>query len=131
MVQLKAFRGQFVILYFYPKDNTPGCTKEACAFRDQFQALQKKNAVILGVSPDSVASHQKFAKKHDLPFSLIADTGKEIVNAYGAWGKKLFMGRLFDGTHRVSFLIDPEGRIKTIWPKVKPAEHPQQVLEML
>ncbi len=130
-VSLSDFKGKSVILYFYPRDNTPGCTKEACAFRDEFAAFKKKGAVVLGVSTDSAKSHDKFVEKQKLPFTLLADEDKKIVNAYGVWGEKHFMGKKFMGTNRVTFLIGPDGRIKKIWPKVKPAQHAQEVLDSL
>ncbi len=127
-VALKDFRGKPVILYFYPKDDTPGCTKEACAFRDEFAAFKKHGAVVLGVSIDSVKAHLKFAEKYKLPFVLVADDEKKIVQAYGVWAQKSFMGRKYMGTHRVTFLIGPDGKIRQIWPLVKPAEHAKEVL---
>ena len=127
-VSLADYKGKHVVLYFYPKDDTPGCTKEACGFRDSFAALTKKGAVVLGVSPDAVRSHDKFVEKFKLPFPLLADEGKKIANAYGVWGEKSFMGRKYMGVHRVTFLIGPDGRIKKIWPKVKPEEHAAEVL---
>jgi len=127
-VSLADFRGQHVILYFYPKDNTSGCTKEACAFRDHFAAFKKKGAVILGVSTDSVKSHDQFVAKHQLSFPLLADEDKKIVNAYGVWGGKTFMGRKYEGIYRVTFLIGPDGRIHKIWPQVKPEDHAAEVL---
>ncbi|HEY9171750.1 MAG TPA: thioredoxin-dependent thiol peroxidase [Verrucomicrobiae bacterium] len=130
-VSLADFQGQRVVLYFYPKDETPGCTKEACAFRDHFAEFQKRGAVVLGVSPDSVKSHDKFAGKHRLPFILLADENREVVQAYGVWGEKVFMGRKYLGTHRVTFLIGPDGRIKKIWPQVKPDGHAAEVLAAL
>ena len=130
-VSLSDFRGKNVILYFYPRDDTPGCTKEACAFRDDFAEFKKKGAVVLGVSTDSEKSHAKFAAKFHLPFTLLADEDKIIVQSYGVWGPKQFMGMKFTGTHRVTFLIGPDGKIKKIWPKVKPAEHAQEVLAAL
>ena len=130
-ISLADFKGKNVILYFYPKDDTPGCTKEACAFRDQFADFNKKGAVILGVSPDSVKKHDKFVEKFKLPFTLLADVDKKIVEAYGVWGEKTFMGRKYMGTHRVTFLIGPDGRIKKIWPLVKPEEHAAEVLAAL
>ncbi len=130
-MSLADFRGRNVILYFYPRDNTPGCTKEACAFRDEFAAFKSAGAVVLGVSTDSAKSHAKFADKYKLPFPLLADEEKRIVQAYGVWGKKRFMGREYMGTRRVTFLIDPEGKIKCIWPEVKPTDHARQVLEAL
>jgi peroxiredoxin Q/BCP len=127
-VSLADFRGRTVILYFYPKDDTPGCTKEACAFRDHFAAFKKKGAVILGVSVDPVKAHDKFAQKFKLPFTLVADVDKKIVAAYGVYGEKTFMGRKYQGTYRVTFLIGPDGRIQKIWPLVKPEEHAAEVL---
>lgn len=130
-VKLSEQKGKPVILYFYPKDDTPGCTKEACAFRDLFADFKKKGAVVWGVSVDSVKSHQKFTEKFKLPFPLLADEEKKVVNAYGVWGEKVFMGRKYQGIHRVTFLIGPDGRIKQIWPKVKPEEHAAEVLAAL
>ena len=130
-ISLAELKGKNVILYFYPKDDTSGCTKEACAFRDDFAAFKKRGAVILGVSPDSVKSHDKFVKKFSLPFPLLADKDKKIVEAYGVWGMKIFWGRKYLGTHRVTFLIGPDGRIKKIWPNVKPEEHAPEVLAAL
>src|SRR5437660_2399160 len=119
-ISLADLKGKNVILYFYPRDNTPGCTKEACAFRDEFSQFRKKGAIVLGVSTDSVKSHDKFVEKFNLPFPLLADEDKSIAEAYGVWGEKKFMGITYQGVHRVTFLIGPDGRIKRIWPKVKP-----------
>ena len=130
-VSLSDFKGRNVILYFYPRDDTPGCTKEACAFRDEFASLKKQGVAILGVSIDSAKSHLKFAEKFKLPFTLLADENKKIVQAYGVWGQKSFMGRKYMGTHRVTYLIGPDGKIKKTWPTVKPAEHAQEVLAAL
>ncbi len=130
-VSLADFKGKHVVLYFYPRDDTPGCTKEACAFRDRFGELQRKGAVVLGVSVDSTKSHDKFLKKFKLPFTLVSDEDRKIVKAYGVWGEKSFMGRKYLGTHRVTFLIGPDGRIKKIWPKVKPEVHGEEVLAAL
>jgi peroxiredoxin Q/BCP len=130
-ISLADFKGRSVILYFYPKDDTPGCTKEACAFRDHFAGFKKRGAVVLGVSTDSAKSHGKFVDKFKLPFPLLADEDKKIVEAYGVWGEKSFMGRKYLGTHRVTFLIGPDGRIKKIWPRVKPEEHAAEVLAAL
>jgi len=130
-VSLLDYKGKNVILYFYPKDDTPGCTKEACAFRDQFAVFKKKGAVVLGVSVDPVKAHDKFVEKYKLPFTLLADVDKKIVEAYGVWGQKTFMGRKYLGVHRVTFLIGPDGKIKKIWPKVKPEEHATEVLAAL
>lgn len=131
VVRLKDLRGKFVVLYFYPKDDTPGCTREACGFRDVYHQLQKKGAVVLGVSVDPVKSHKKFTDKFQLPFLLLADEDKALVTAYGVWGEKVFMGRKYLGVHRVTFLIGPDGRIRQVWPKVKPEEHPAEVLAAL
>ena len=130
-VSLSDFRGKNVILYFYPRDNTPGCTKEACAFRDEIAEFHKRGAVILGVSTDSPKKHDNFIKKYNLPFTLVADEDKTIVQTYGVWGPKTFMGVPYHGTSRVTFLIGPDGRIKHIWPKVKPAIHAWEILEAL
>jgi peroxiredoxin Q/BCP len=130
-LSLADFKGKNVILYFYPKDDTPGCTKEACAFRDGFADFKKKGAVVLGVSPDSVKSHDKFVEKFKLPFTLLADEDRRIVQDYGVWGEKSFMGRRYMGVYRVTFLIGPDGVIKKIWPKVKPEEHAAEVLAAL
>ncbi len=130
-VALSDFKEKNVILYFYPRDNTPGCTKEACAFRDAFAMFKKRGAVVLGVSTDSVESHDKFAAKYNLPFTLVSDVDKRIVRAYGVWGEKAFLGRKYQGTYRVTFLIGPDGRIKKIWPAVKPAGHAKEVLAAL
>jgi peroxiredoxin Q/BCP len=127
-VSLADFKGKHVVLYFYPRDDTPGCTKEACAFRDQYAAIQGKGAVVLGVSTDPVKSHDKFVSKFKLPFPLLADEDRRIIEAYGVWGQKSFLGRKYMGTYRVTFLIGPDGRIQKIWPAVKPAEHAAEVL---
>ena len=131
LVSLAGFKGKNVVLYFYPRDDTPGCTKEACAFRDEFSAFKRKDTIVLGVSIDSSKSHAKFAEKYKLPFTLLADEDKQIVEAYGVWGQKTFLGRKYMGTHRITFLIGPDGRIKKIWPTVKPADHAKEVLEAL
>jgi peroxiredoxin Q/BCP len=128
-VSLKDLRGQKVVLYFYPKDDTPGCTKEACSFRDAFSQYKKKGIAVLGVSPDTEAKHQKFVTKYKLPFTLLADTDKSIAEAYGVWGEKKFMGRTYMGVHRTTFLIDEKGKIKKIFEKVKPEDHASEVLE--
>ena len=130
-LSLSDLAGKNVILYFYPKDDTPGCTKEACAFRDSYADFKKQGAVVLGVSTDPVKLHDKFVEKFKLPFTLLADTDKKIVEAYGVWGQKSFMGRKYMGTHRVTFLVGPDGRIKKIWPAVKPEEHAAEVLSAL
>lgn len=115
------------VVYFYPKDDTPGCTREACAFRDAEEAFAARNVEIIGVSPDSDDSHDKFRRKHNLPFSLAADTDHRIAKAYGAWGPKKFMGREYEGVHRVTFLVDSAGKIAKVYPKVKPEEHPAEI----
>jgi len=125
---LADYRGQWVLLYFYPKDDTAGCTKEACMIRDDFHNFQEIGAVVLGVSVDSVASHKKFAEKYQLPFTLLADEEKAVVNQYGVWGLKKFMGREYEGTLRVSFLIDPEGKVAKVYEDVKPEVHAQEVI---
>jgi peroxiredoxin Q/BCP len=127
-VKLKDFRGQKVVLYFYPKDDTPGCTKEACSFRDAFSKYKKQGIAVLGVSPDSEASHKKFIAKYKLPFTLLADTDHSIAEAYGVYGEKKFMGRKYMGVYRTTFLIDEKGKIKRIFEKVKPEEHAAEVL---
>jgi peroxiredoxin Q/BCP len=127
-VSLVDFKGKYVVLYFYPRDGTPGCTKEACAFRDEFAAFKRKGAAILGVSTDPVSSHDKFIEKFNLPFTLLADEDKKIVQAYGVWGEKSFMGRKHMGIRRVTFLIGPDGRIRKIWPDVHPQGHAEEVL---
>ena len=130
-ISLADYQGKNVILYFYPKDDTPGCTKEACAFRDHWDEFKKKGAVVLGVSTDKVKSHDKFVEKYKLPFPLLADENKKIVEAYGVWGPKTFMGKEYLGTARATFLIGADGRIKKIWPKVKVEEHWEEVLAAL
>jgi peroxiredoxin Q/BCP len=125
---LKDYQGKWVLLYFYPKDDTPGCTKEACSIRDSFSLFKKQNAVVLGVSTNTTKSHKKFSEKYHLPFTLLADPGKEVVALYGVWGKKKFMGREYVGTLRNSFLIDPKGKIKKIYEGVKPEKHAEEVL---
>ncbi len=130
-LSLKDFAGKKVVLYFYPKDDTPGCTKEACAFRDDFADFRKRGVEVLGVSADDEKSHKKFAKKFDLPFRLLADTERKIVTDYGAFGEKSLYGRLFKGIYRITYLIDEKGKIAAVWPKVKPAEHSRQILDAL
>ena len=124
-------KGKNVILYFYPKDDTPGCTKEACGFRDIFSDIKKLGAVVVGVSKDPPNSHEKFTKKFDLPFPLLSDEDHKIAEAYGVWGEKKFMGRTYMGMHRMTFLIGKDGRIKKIWREVKPDEHAAEVLAAL
>jgi peroxiredoxin Q/BCP len=128
---LDEYRGSWVLLYFYPKDDTTGCTKEACALRDDFPTFGILKAKVLGASIDSVESHKKFAEKYNLPFTLLADEQKQLVTAYGVWGKKQMMGREYEGTMRTSFLIDPKGVIAKIYEGVKPEVHAQEVLQDL
>ena len=128
---LKDYSGGWVLLYFYPKDDTPGCTKEACAIRDNFPKFTKRALTVLGVSKDSQARHAKFADKYSLPFTLLADEDLTVIKKYGAWGQKKFIGKTYDGTHRISYLIDPKGKIAKVYPKVKPALHAQEVLRDL
>jgi peroxiredoxin Q/BCP len=125
---LSSYKGKWVLLYFYPKDNTPGCTIEACTIRDQFKDFQKIDAVVLGVSTDSVKSHKKFVDGFNLPFTLLADEHKEVVGKYGVFGEKKMMGRTYMGTRRTSFLIEPSGKIAKVYEKVKPEMHAAQVL---
>lgn len=128
---LSSYRGKWVLLYFYPRDNTPGCTKQACAIRDAWTEFEKMNCVVLGISTDGEKSHKKFEEKYTLPFTLLADTEKEVVKAYGVWAPKKFMGREFLGTLRTSFLINPEGKIVKVYEKVKPVLHAEEVLSEL
>ena len=130
-LKLSDFKGQWVLVYFYPRDNTPGCTKEACAFRDSFKEYEKIEAKVIGISTDSVESHGKFVKKYQLPFPLLADEDKKVVAQYGVWGMKKFIGKEHMGTIRTSFLIDPKGNITKIYEKVKPADHAKEVLKDL
>ncbi len=130
-VTLSALAGSFVVLFFYPRDSTPGCTREACGFRDQWEALNSLGAKVFGISTDSRPSHQKFIEKNLLPFSLLMDESRRITESYGAWGPKTFMGRRFMGTLRTTFLIDPQGRIAHVWEKVKPDQHAVEVVERI
>lgn len=126
---LENYRGKPLVLYFYPKDDTSGCTTEACNFRDDYSAYQENNVTIVGVSADDEKSHRKFIEKNSLPFTLLADTEKEVVNLYGVWGKKKMYGREYDGIFRTTFLIDAEGKIAKVFEKVKPSVHSEEVLE--
>jgi peroxiredoxin Q/BCP len=129
--RLKDYRGERVLLYFYPKDDTPGCTTEACNFRDDFSAYRDAGVTILGISPDSQESHAKFSEKYQLPFTLLADPDHQVCEAYGVWGTKQMFGKEYEGVFRTTFLIDPEGQIEEVFEKVKPDVHSQQVLEVL
>ncbi len=130
-ISLKDFKGKKIVLYFYPKDNTSGCTKEACSFRDDFPKFKKTDAVILGVSPDSVSSHKKFAEKYNLPFNLLADEDKKIVQLYDVWKEKSMYGKKYMGVERTTYIIDEEGKIKKIFNKVKVDGHNVEVMEAL
>jgi len=129
--KLSDYQGRIVVLYFYPKDDTPGCTTEACNFRDDYSAYEKANIVILGISPDDVKSHIKFKMKFDLPFPLLADDGHKVCNLYGVWGPKKFMGKEYEGVLRTTFLIDGNGNIIKVFENVRPAEHSTEVLSAL
>jgi len=128
---LKDLKGRAVVLYFYPKDDTPGCTVEACEFRDAFPRFKSSKAVILGISPDSVASHQKFKKKFDLPFTLLADVDHDVAEKYGVWQKKSMYGKSYMGVARTTVLIDPDGKVAKVFEKVKPAGHAEEVEQAL
>jgi peroxiredoxin Q/BCP len=130
-VSLKDLKGKTVVLYFYPKDMTPGCTQEACDFRDNWTAVKKKGAVVLGVSADPVKRHKSFKEKYQLPFPLLSDESLKMLKAYGVWKKKKFMGREFMGIVRTTLIIGPDGKIKKIWPKVSVKGHADDVLENL
>lgn len=129
--RLSDYLGKTVLLYFYPKDDTPGCTQEACNFRDDYSAYEQAGVVILGVSPDSEKSHTKFKAKYELPFTLLADADHGVADRYGVWGPKKFMGRTYEGILRTTFLIGKDGRIIQVFEKVKPAEHSAEVLAAL
>jgi thioredoxin-dependent peroxiredoxin len=128
---LSDYLGKPLILYFYPADDTPGCTTEACSFRDNYSAYQKAGVTVLGVSPDTVQSHAKFKEKYHLPFTLLADEGHKVCELYGVWGLKKSYGREYDGVFRTTFLIDPQGMIKKVFENVKPSEHSAEVLAEL
>lgn len=128
MHTLSHHKKEWVLLYFYPKDDTPGCTKEACAIRDNFPDFTKLKAKVFGISADSVKSHKKFAEKYHLPFSLLSDENREVIDKYGVWGKKKFMGREYEGILRTSFLIDPKGKIAKVYENVKPEIHAAEAL---
>jgi peroxiredoxin Q/BCP len=128
---LASYRGKPVVLYFYPKDDTPGCTKEACAFRDDYHVYNEKGVIILGVSPDTARSHTKFKEKYSLPFTLLADEDHKVCDLYGAWGPKKFMGKEYEGVLRTTFLIDADGQIVRVFENVKPDGHSQEILDAL
>ena len=128
---LADYLGKPVVLYFYPKDDTPGCTKEACSFRDDYSAYQESGVVILGVSPDTPKSHARFKEKYLLPFILLADTEHKVADQYGVWGPKKFMGREYEGILRTTFLIESQGKIARVFENVKPAEHSAEILDAL
>ncbi|MDK2979928.1 MAG: thioredoxin-dependent peroxiredoxin [Chloroflexota bacterium] len=130
-VSLSDYKGKPVVLYFYPKDDTPGCTTEACNFRDDYSQYEKAGAVILGVNPGSEKSHAKFASKYELPFTLLVDEDHKICEAYGVWGRKKMMGREYDGVFRTTYLIDKDGNIAKVFEGVKPATHSGEVLQAL
>ena len=130
MIHLADHKGKKTVVYFYPKDDTPGCTAQACNIRDNYNMLLENNIRIIGVSADSSSSHAKFAKKYDLPFPLIADTEKEIINAFGVWGEKKFMGKTYDGIHRTTFLANELGEIISIITKPKTKEHSEEIIEL-
>ena len=130
-VRLEDLRGKYIVLYFYPKDDTPGCTTEACSFRDANSDIEAEGAVVLGVSTDSLRSHGKFRQKHSLPFTLLSDPDHRVAEAYGVYGLKKFMGREYMGIERSTFVIGPDGRLARVWPKVKPAGHADEVLAWL
>jgi len=127
--KLSDYEGKWKVVYFYPKDDTPGCTKEACGFQDNYKIYKEKEIEVIGISKDSVESHTKFVKKYDLNFTLLADPEKKVIQEYGAWGKKKFMGREFDGVFRISYLIDPDGIVKKVYEKVKSDVHATEILE--
>lgn len=131
IVSLASYRGQPLILYFYPKDDTPGCTKEACGFRDDWDAFEEAGIKVVGISPDSSASHAKFREKYDLPFTLLADEGHKVCEDYGVWGTKKFRGREYMGVKRTTFIIDSDGKISHVFENVKPSGHSQELLEVL
>jgi peroxiredoxin Q/BCP len=130
-VKLSALRGTTVVLYFYPRDDTPGCTKEACSFRDSWAAVKSTGAALFGISPDGPERHAKFKKKYNLPFPLLADPDKVVLTAYGAYGKKTLYGKLVNGVIRSTFIVGPDGIVRKVFPKVKPEGHAAEVLAAL
>jgi len=131
VVSDQSLLGRRYVIYFYPKDDTPGCTTQACSLRDNFERLMATGVEVFGVSPDSVASHVKFRKKYDLPYRLLADVGHRVAEAFGTWVEKSFAGRTYKGTERTSFIIGPDGRVEHVLPRVKPVEHVDQLMELL
>jgi len=130
-VSLSDYRGQKVVLYFYPKDDTPGCTAEACAFRDDHSDIVAAGAAVLGVSPDTIKSHDKFKAKYNLPFALLSDPDHRVADMYGAWGEKKMFGKAYEGILRSTFIVDEEGKIVKVFPKVTPKDHSREVLAAL
>ncbi len=130
-VSLSDFAGKKVVVYFYPKDDTPGCTKEACSFRDSYDAILAKGAVVIGISQDNEASHGKFKSKYDLPFYLLSDPDRKAITAFGAWGEKKMYGKSYEGILRSTFVVDEKGIVIKAWPKVKPEDHAAEVLSAL
>ena len=130
-IRLSDFAGKKVVVYFYPKDNTPGCTKEACSFRDNYDDILAKGAVVIGISADSEASHGKFKVKFDLPFYLLSDPDRTAIQGFGAWGEKSMYGKTYEGIIRSTFVLDETGTVIKAWPKVKPADHALEVMEVL
>lgn len=129
--KLTEYKGKTVVLYFYPKDDTPGCTKQACSFRDEHEAIAEEGAIVLGVSTDDAESHQKFREKYDLPFPLLVDKGAKVATRYGAWGEKVLYGRKSIGMTRSTFVIGPDGKFTKVWKRAKAADHGQAVLKAL
>jgi len=131
LVSLKDFAGKKVVVYFYPKDDTPGCTKEACSFRDSYDEILERGAVVIGISPDDESSHGKFKSKFDLPFYLLADPERKAIEGFGAWGEKKMYGKTYEGVMRSTFVVGEDGTIVKAWPKVKPEDHAKEVLAVL
>lgn len=129
--QLSTYQGQWIVLYFYPKDDTPGCTKEACTFQENIHEFINKNVTIIGISKDSVLSHKKFAQKYHLSFRLLSDPEKKVIKLYNAWGEKKFMGKTFEGVRRMTYLINPAFEIIKIYEKVHPLTHAREILSMI
>jgi peroxiredoxin Q/BCP len=131
LVKSSDFSGKPLVVYFYPKDDTPGCTKEACSFRDTFKEYHDRGIIVIGISADTPQAHDKFASKYNLPFILLSDTEKSVIKAFGAWGEKKLYGKSYEGIIRSTFVIDGQGKIKKVFPKVKPEDHAKEVLEAL